>query len=439
MSKKGSIYRRMMAVAALMILHSFTPSFFHSFTLAQQVILDHEWYLAGDKMTVAVEVAKAEAASKVAYVELCDAEGLQASAMLALSDGRGQGVIELPSAMHSGYYQLSMYTRMGTRVLQRYVPVVNIMQKSSADDIEWVEAATTTPLFCDQSQKTDSITLTPPLDNTNQSAIPAAYLNLVTQRHENDGHCIYARIHRSAGDKECKLSQINSTLAIVGKEVHIFEGKMLDDSTAVFLTYDVKGRHSIVLSAETFDKKQLPIEIINPFAAITPKQLPHLQFNYNRSEVEQRSLAMQARLANDTLVVDSTVYKEEIFSTKPILTYNLDEYRQFRTIREALLEYVQYVHRTERYGVLQLFVYTEAVGYSDWPALVLIDGMPVSDLERLMKYDARRVHYISVYDDFYTFGNLLYKGIVNIVTRTGRLTNFPPEKTSAYLVYNFPQ
>lgn len=408
-------------------LHFF---FFACFTAhAQQILLDHDWYLAGEKMTVAVEVSSSETASKVAYLELCDVNGLQANAVIALDRGRGQGCIYLPSTLHSGYYQLNMYTRMGSQATEIVVPIVNTLQKSASDDIEWIETTTN----ASNASASDNF----PTKMTHVS-LPTPFLNTFSQRAENEGHCIYARIHRPTDTADYHTSQIDATLAVVGKEVHVFQGKLLDNSTVVFNTFGVNGRHSVVLTAETYDAKPMGIEIINPFATLIPKELPHLTFNYNRAEVEKRSVQMQLAV-NDTMVVDSTVFSDEVFSTKPLVSYNLDEYRQFRTIREVLLEYVSFIHRAQKYGRNQLYVYSEVEGFSDWSALVLLDGMPVKDIDRLLKYDARRVHYINIYDDYYTFGNIMYKGLVNIVTRTGKLTNFPPEKTSAYLIYDFPQ
>ena len=112
----------------------------------------------------------------------------------------------------------------------------------------------------------------------------------------------------------------------------------------------------------------------------------------------------------------------------PDLTYNLDEYRQFLTIREVLLEYVLCVRKTTNNDIPQLIVRREQDYYnSSLPTLVLIDGMPVQDVERLLNYDARRIHYINIYGGQYTFGHSIYNGILSFVTRSGRLTNYPTE------------
>ena len=133
-------------------------------------------------------------------------------------------------------------------------------------------------------------------------------------------------------------------------------------------------------------------------------------------------------------------YDDVLFGNKPDPTYNLDEYRQFLTIREVLLEYVSCVRKTKINGVSQLVVRRPEDAYvSVWPAMVLIDGMPVIDIERLLDYDARRIHYINVYGGQYTFGNGAYNGILSFVTRSGKLTNYPIEPNMQYLVYEFPQ
>ena len=230
---------------------------------------------------------------------------------------------------------------------------------------------------------------------------------------------------------------------------------MVNDSTAVFYTYGIHGKQPLVLSAMTSTGVSLPIEMISPFATLLPKQLPHLVFHYKRSEVEARSLNMQRHqmaiapakrelkmgdFSDDTAEdVVPLEYDETVLGTKPDLSYNLDEYRQFLTVREVLLEYVSCVKNKKVDGVPQLFVRKELDQYNtSFPTLVLIDGMPVFDVERLLNYDARRIHYINIYAEQYTFGNGVYNGILSFVTRSGQLTNYPTERNMQYLVYDFP-
>ena len=397
-------------------------------TFAANVETDRTWYLAGEPMKVSVSADEAF----IAYAELCDMQGLAAGVVVSVKGGIGTGVIELPSNLHSGYYVLSAYTRHNANVAQRLVAVVNPLQKSVDDDIEWVSG--------DSCWVSDEGTL-----------------NLTSKKdanvRETEGHIIKARVKNVYDGNSFNGNQICPSLSIIGKQIHYFEGKMENDSTAVFYTYGIHGKQPLVLSARSSTGVSLPIEMISPFATLLPMTLPHLVFHYNRSEVEARSLDMQrhqlaiSSAKRDNWTSDDTAedfvpldYDETLFGIKPDLSYNLDEYRQFLTIREVLLEYVICVKNTKTDGVSRLIVRKEQDVYnSSLPTLVLIDGMPVYDTEQLLNYDARRIHYINIYSDQYTFGNGVYNGILSFVTRSGKLTNYPTEPNMQYLVYEFPK
>ena len=403
-------------------------------TFAMSVETDRPWYLAGEAMKVSVTTDDAI----IAYAELCDTKALAAGVVIRLKGNKGTGTIELPSNLHSGYYMLSVYTRDNANVSSQLVAIINPLRKSIDDDIEWVKV--------EESSLQGNLTPHSPLPT------PQKPVDL----RETEGHIIKARVQNVYDGHTFKGSQIRPSLSIIGKQIHYFEGKMLNDSTAVFYTFGLHGKLPLILSAMSSTGVSLPIEMMSPFAALLPKQLPHLVFHYSRGEVEARSVAMQRHqiaispakqelqigvfadaTAEDGVPMD---YDETLFGVKPDLTYNLDEYRQFLTIREVLLEYVNCVRNRKVNDVPQLFVRKEQGSYnSAWPAMVLIDGMPVIDIERLLNYDARRIHYINIYSDQYTFGNGVYNGILSFISRSGRLTNYPPERNVQYLVYEFPE
>ena len=381
-------------------------------SFAASIETDRSWYLAGEAMKISVTLDDAV----IAYAELCDTHRLASGVLIGLKENKGTGTIELPADLHSGYYVLSVYTRDNANVIQRLVAIVNPLRKSGDDDIEWV---VDDGLSFGETQA--------PVAMTAQKAVDIR---------ETEGHIIKARV-RNVGN--FKTNQITPSLSVIGKQIHYFEGKMVNDTTAVFYTYGVNGRQSIVISALSSTGTSLPIEMMSPFATLVPKQLPHLVFHYNRREVEDRSLDMQRHqmVRNQEPVVSR--YDETAYGTKPDLSYNLDEYRQFLSIREVLLEYVNCVKNTKVNGRAQLVVRSPEASFdSSLPTLVLIDGMPVINTERLLSYDARRIHYINIYGGQYTFGNGVYNGILSFVTRSGRLTNYPVEPNMQYLDYDFP-
>lgn len=400
-------------------------------TFAETVDTDREWYLAGEAMKVGVTVDTDSAL--IAYAELCDTQGLVASVVLSLNGGVGEGIVELPSDLHSGYYVLSVYTRDNAHVSHRLVAVVNPLRKSVDDDIEWIRIMHSDSLSYVQTSLIGSADL---IDRKDVDA------------RETEGHIIKARVRNVYDGNTFRDTQIRPSLSIVGKQIRYFEGKMENDSMAVFYTYGLHGKLPVVLSAVSSTGVCLPIEIISPFAALLPKKLPHLLFHYQRSEVEARSIAMQRyqrlRVGTSTemtaAVSAPSDYDETVFGIRPDITYNLDEYRQFLTVREVLLEYVIGVVKKKDNGVTQLSVYKDLEHYSSTlPTLVMIDGMPVSNIEQLLNYDARRIHYINIYNGQYTFGYGIYDGIISFVSRSGQLTNYLTEPNAQYLVYEFPE
>ena len=405
-------------------------------TFAASVETDRPWYLAGETMTVGVTADDA----LIAYAELCDTRGLATGTVVSLRNGTGTGILELPSDLHSGYYVLSVYTRHSADVASRLVAVVNPLRKSADDDIEWVQI--------EEGGRRNEEGGHLGGGNLSQDYSPSSFLlppsSKTIDLRETEGHIIKARIKNTYDGQTFTAAQITPSVGIVGKQIHYFEGKMVNDSMAVFYTYGVRGRQPLVLSAVTSTGVSLPIEMISPFAVLLPESLPHLVFHYQRSEVEARSLDMQRhqkaiglRDSQPARVLD---YDVTVLGTRPELTYNLDEYRQFFTVREVLLEYVNCVSNFKINDAPQLIVHIDqAPSASLWPSLVLIDGMPVINVERLLSYDARRIHYINIYGGQYTFGNVLYNGILSFVTRSGQLTNYPPEPNAQYLVYGFPE
>lgn len=400
-------------------------------TYATSIETDRQWYLAGEAMKVSITTDNA----LIAYAELCDTNSLLAAATTHLNKGKGSTTIELPSNLHSGYYVLSVYTRDNANVTNKLVAIINPLRKNKDDDIEWVQDDSCWVTGVGES------------DLINNKTIDVR---------ETEGHIIKARIRNIYGGNTFKDNQITPSLSIIGKQIHYFEGKMINDTTAVFYTNGINGKQPLVLSAISSTGATLPIEMINPFEALLPRNLPHLVFHYKRNEVESRSMDMQRHqiaitptkrelqlgdhtddTAEDVVPLD---YDETVFGIKPDLSYNLDEYRQFPTIREVLLEYVVYVSNRTINGVSKLIVRKEDAAYdTSSPTLVLIDGMPVIDTERLLNYDARRIHHINIYSGQYTFGNSVYNGILSFVTRSGRLTNYPTEPNMQYLVYEFPK
>ena len=75
-------------------------------------------------------------------------------------------------------------------------------------------------------------------------------------------------------------------------------------------------------------------------------------------------------------------------------------------------------------GIPRIVRSPEAYFNSTLPTLVLIDGMPVINTERLLNYDARRIHYVNIYGGQYIFGSGVYNGILYSIGHHGERYEF---------------
>lgn len=386
---------------------------FSLLAFSQEVVTDREWYLSGEDAIVAFDTEDRE--SRVAYAEVIDGKNICASAMFYIENGKGGGRVALPKTMHSGIYNLCIYTRTGRKVVSKPLAVVNALYSSQEDDIEWKKA---------------SVSAAANIGKGKGRVVENMPLQMNTER---EGHTVAVRLKSESKGNNTAL------LGVVGKQVNVFEGDFINDSTVLFHTYGISGPQQIVVTVWDEKNKLVPAEIISPFADMN--QLfkgwnTHLCFEYSREEVEKRSVEMQKKVRNDSVM--SSEYDNVVFATSPALSYNLDEYRAFPTIKDVMTEYLMDVRHTSEDGEENIYIYNPQLHYSAWPALVLIDGAPVDDVKQLLAYDARRVHYINVYNNQFTLGGHIYCGILSVVTRSGSLTNYSLPAEVQHIIYDFP-
>lgn len=151
-----------------------------------------------------------------------------------------------------------------------------------------------------------------------------------------------------------------------------------------------------------------------------------------RPYIEQQSLS--AQLANAYLPLSHVrgqgpeIVREDIpFYGKPDISYLLDDYTRFPTMEEVFTEYIRYVIKKRDKGQRNLYVYDLYANLNsivsnellEEPALVMIDGIPLTDMEVLWNYDPLKVERIEVVKRKYRAGEALFHGIINLSTYRG--------------------
>ena len=437
-------------------------------------LTDKDLYLTGERLHVSVCIVdddmRPSSLSCVAYVEISDSYRLCAQGLVSLVAGRGWADIALPASLHSGNYLLTVYTRAmrnldlttSDALFSKVISIVNPTHLSRADDIIFLPADSI-PLPPAISQAT------PLTSRAGQSvALPAElsgdllFSSLSVMRHdllspdysslhvdrrmltrqpttpllpEIEGHLVLAR------PTEAKSTVSQTRLVMVGRQNAIFDGQWQPDGTWLYYTSNLYGRRPAMLNTYDIEGHPVAMEFVSPFARILPLSLPKLEVGCSEADLQRRAdSAQREQEISDWLSKDSLVFSANLLSSEPHWSYDLDEYTKFKSVREILIEFVRGVKRDKVHGVNQLFIFDPDMRiYSKWSALVLLDGMPIFDIDEILDYDARLLKYVMIYTDRYTFGNTPYWGIISFVSQKGLLSNFNLDRTSHLVSYSFPQ
>jgi len=124
------------------------------------------------------------------------------------------------------------------------------------------------------------------------------------------------------------------------------------------------------------------------------------------------------------------------FFGKPDLKYFLDAYTRFGTMEEVVREYVEGVslHRKKNDFFVQLVNIHQHLSFEKEP-LVLFDGLPICDFNKVMGYDPLLIKKIEIINQKYYLGENQYDGILSLTTYKGNFTDLKSEANSMIFDY----
>jgi hypothetical protein len=201
------------------------------------------------------------------------------------------------------------------------------------------------------------------------------------------------------------------------------------------------GTHDIVLQTATPDTT-LRVELLNPYtetAATTP--LPRFDLDPSAAaSVQERSLAMQVQgtyhgqfnSPTATADRDSTT-----FYNTPDERYSLDAYTRFTVMDEVLSEYVPgvIVRKQSGHPVLRVLNTPYRQLFQEAP-LMLLDGVPIFDVDKVMTLSPLKVKTLDVVTRRYFLGYSTFFGIISFRTYRGDLAGFQPDARAVVLEYD---
>lgn len=190
---------------------------------------------------------------------------------------------------------------------------------------------------------------------------------------------------------------------------------------------DYTGTEKIIIQTM---ENNVTIEIVTS-SSVRPSTLSQDKFVFSDTQLKQlqmRSIHMQVQNTFDQVYKVPMIEKprKAPFYGKPDKEYDLDDYTRFPTMEEVLREYVPEVSVRKNRGSYQFFLRNlETNTLLSHEPLVLLDGIPILDHNKLMELDPLQIEKLEIITQPYYFPNHTFDGIVSYSSYKTGIVDLP--------------
>ena len=234
---------------------------------------------------------------------------------------------------------------------------------------------------------------------------------------------------------------ISTYLSVPGKVIQLRTVRSDDQGLVRYQLDKFYGTHDVVLQTATPDSTYR-LAIDNPYTE-TPAttRFPFFDLNANLTDqITTRSLSMQVQNSYHNQYTTPTQpprTDSAAFYGQPNEHYELDAFTRFTVMEEVLSEYVPgvLVRRRNRHFVLRVNNIPYLQVFQDDP-LLLIDGVPIVDTDRLMEFSPLKIKSLDVITRRYFLGYSNLSGIISFRTYKGDLAGFQLNPRAVVVEYD---
>lgn len=241
-------------------------------------------------------------------------------------------------------------------------------------------------------------------------------------------HIVSGKVVRPDGSPVVNaLTYLSSPSKLVG----LNGSRSNEDGELTFEIQDFWGARKLILQPITGNDSTYIFSINDSFSKSygTFPVRPFSITSSSRKNLSERSFAMQVhdihfREVAEKPMADARVDSSAFYGVGDQVYY-LDTYTRFPVLEEVMREYVPGVLvRKRRDGFHFLIVDATRKGLLSGDPLILLDGVPILDLDRLMKFDPLKIKKLEVVMRNYLIGPVRAPGIVSYTTYTGDLAGY---------------
>lgn len=265
--------------------------------------------------------------------------------------------------------------------------------------------------------------------------LAAKPLSEFTYLPEYNGHLITGQL---TSKTNASPLNIMAYMGVIGKKQ--FYGAAADSTGRIlFNTKDFYGPGEMVLQTTEQDSIY-NISIANPFSEkFTTAKLPAFQLGRQlQNPLLNNSINMQVQnIYSGTKL--KQYYKPAIdtnfFYGSHYKTYMLDAYTRFNTTEEVLREYIAEVNVTKRDDHFHIKVISPNGFLQDGDPLVLLDGVPVLNIDKVFTIDPLKIKRLEMVNQVYFWGPVFADGIISLSSYKGDMGGLEIDPHAVVLDY----
>lgn len=200
-----------------------------------------------------------------------------------------------------------------------------------------------------------------------------------------------------------------------------FSGAMSNSEGRILIKTNSKNYNKLILQTRASETN---IKFISPFSnQYSSFKLPPIDLSPKySSEIVRKSISMQLT----DLMLEKKLIKYDSVKT-PFYgiaseSYKLDDYTRFPLMEEVFREYVKSVRIRKRDDNFVLKIMDQDKGIlMEGESLVLLDGIPIFNINDLMSIDPLKIKYLDVVPSRYFAGQFEFDGILSYISYKGDL------------------
>jgi len=226
----------------------------------------------------------------------------------------------------------------------------------------------------------------------------------------------------------------NIVLSLVGKSA-LCKFSKTDDNGYFNFVINERGSTEIVIQPLSLISDYY-VELNNPFSESfsTHTHLPFYPDSSKMAEINSAIISMQIKNIYDPFLKNKTnpiIIDKSDFFGEPDMEVLMSNYIELTSLKEAIKEIVPGVSIYKENDRSNIRLVNETMDKAfDTDPLVIVDGVPINDIDKILTMDLKDLEKIEVLKDRYFVSDITIEGIIHLITKEGNLSAFEFDRTT---------